>query len=57
MWLVYLLKIIEHIEPFVPALTKVSTYITVCYKNGTHAFIAAWTMSNLEYSPFEWSAS
>jgi hypothetical protein len=37
MWLVYLQKITEHIEPFIPALTKASTYITVHYRNGTHA--------------------
>jgi hypothetical protein len=27
-WLVYLQKIIEHNEPFMPALMKASTYIT-----------------------------
>jgi hypothetical protein len=56
-WLVYLQKITEHTEPFVPALTKASTYITVHYRNGTHAFIAAWTVSNLRHPPFAWSVS
>jgi hypothetical protein len=37
MWLVYLQKITEHNEPFMPALMKASTYITVHYKNGIHA--------------------
>jgi hypothetical protein len=37
MWLVYLQKITEHNEPFMPALMKASTYITVHYRNGTHA--------------------
>jgi hypothetical protein len=36
-WLVYLQKITEHNEPFMPALMKASTYITVHYRNGTHA--------------------
>jgi hypothetical protein len=36
MWLVYLQKITEHNEPFMPALMKASTYITVHYRNGTH---------------------
>jgi hypothetical protein len=36
-WLVYLQKITEHNEPFMPALMKVSTYITVHYRNGIHA--------------------
>jgi hypothetical protein len=31
---------------------KASTHITVHYRNGTHAFIAAWTASNLGYTPF-----
>jgi hypothetical protein len=57
MWLVYLQKIIEHNEPFMPALTKASTYIIVHYRNGIHAFIAAWTVSNLGHPPFEWSVS
>jgi hypothetical protein len=35
--LVYLQKITEHNEPFVPTLTKASTYNTVHYRNGTHA--------------------
>jgi hypothetical protein len=35
--LVYLQKITEHNEPFMPALMKVSTYITVHYRNGIHA--------------------
>jgi hypothetical protein len=56
-WLVYLQKITEQNEPFVPALTKASTNITVHYRNGTHAFTAAWTASNLRYTPFEWSIS
>jgi hypothetical protein len=56
-WLVYLQKITEHIEPFVPALTKASTYITVHYRNGIHAYITAWTASNLGHPPFEWSVS
>jgi hypothetical protein len=34
-----------------PALMKASTYITVHYRNGTHAFIAAWTASNLGHAP------
>jgi hypothetical protein len=37
MGLVYLQKITEHIEPFMPALMKASTYITVHYRNGIHA--------------------
>jgi hypothetical protein len=36
-WLVYLQKILEHNEPFMPALMKASTYITVHYRNGIHA--------------------
>jgi hypothetical protein len=36
-WLVYMQKITEHNEPFVLALTKASTYITVPYRNGIHA--------------------
>jgi hypothetical protein len=36
-WLVYLQKITEHNEPFMPALMKASTYITVHYRNGIHA--------------------
>jgi hypothetical protein len=36
-WLVYLQKITEHNEPFMPTLMKASTYITVRYRNGTHA--------------------
>jgi hypothetical protein len=52
-WLVYLQKITEHNEPFVPALMKASTYITVHYRNDIHAFITAWTTSNLRYAPFE----
>jgi hypothetical protein len=36
-WLVYLQKITEHNEPFMPTLMKVSTYITVHYRNGIHA--------------------
>jgi hypothetical protein len=39
--LVYLQKITEHNKPFMLALMKASTYITVHYRNGTHAFIAA----------------
>jgi hypothetical protein len=35
--LVYLQKT-EHNEPFMPALMKASKYITVHYRNGTHAF-------------------
>jgi hypothetical protein len=35
--LVYLQKIKEHNEPFMPALMKASTYITVYYRNGIHA--------------------
>jgi hypothetical protein len=35
--LVYLQKITEHNEPFMPALMKVSTYITVHYRNEIHA--------------------
>jgi hypothetical protein len=37
MWLVYLQKILECNEPFMPALMKASTYITVHYRNGIHA--------------------
>jgi hypothetical protein len=33
----YLQKITEHNEPFMPALMKASTYITVHYRNGIHA--------------------
>jgi hypothetical protein len=36
-WLVYLQKITEHNEPFMPALMKAFTYITVHYRNGIHA--------------------
>jgi hypothetical protein len=36
-WLVYVQKITEHNEPFMPALMKASTYIIVHYRNGTHA--------------------
>jgi hypothetical protein len=36
-WLVYLQKITERNEPFMPALMKASTYITVHYRNGIHA--------------------
>jgi hypothetical protein len=36
-WLLYLQKITEHNEPFMPALMKASTYITVHYRNGIHA--------------------
>jgi hypothetical protein len=57
MWLVYLQKMTEHLEPFVPALTKASTYNTIHYRNSTHAFITAWTAFNLKHSPFEWSVS
>jgi hypothetical protein len=35
--LVYLQKITEHNEPFMPALMKASTYITVYYRNNIHA--------------------
>jgi hypothetical protein len=35
--LVYLQKITEHNEPFMPALMKVFPYITVHYRNGIHA--------------------
>jgi hypothetical protein len=35
--LVYLQKITEHDEPFMPALMKASTYITVHYRNDIHA--------------------
>jgi hypothetical protein len=35
-----------------PALMEASTYITVHYRNGTHAFIVAWTSSNLGHAPF-----
>jgi hypothetical protein len=35
--LVYLQKITEHNEPFMPVLMKASIYITVRYRNGTHA--------------------
>jgi hypothetical protein len=40
-------------EPFVPGLTKASSNITIHYRNDTHAFIAAWTASNLKHPPFE----
>jgi hypothetical protein len=33
----YLQKIIEHNEPFMPALMKAFPYITVHYRNGIHA--------------------
>jgi hypothetical protein len=36
-WLVYLQKITEHNEPFMPTLMKASTYITVHYRNNIHA--------------------
>jgi hypothetical protein len=36
-WLVYLQKITEHNKPFMPAIMKASTYITVHYRNGIHA--------------------
>jgi hypothetical protein len=36
-WLVYLQEIIDHNEPFMPAPMKVSTYITVPYRNDIHA--------------------
>jgi hypothetical protein len=36
-WLVYLQKIIGHNEPFMPALMKAFTYITVHYRNSIHA--------------------
>jgi hypothetical protein len=36
-WLVYVQKITEHNEPFMPALMKASTYITVHYRNDIHA--------------------
>jgi hypothetical protein len=35
-WLVYLQKITEHNEPFMTALIKATTYITVHYRNSTH---------------------
>jgi hypothetical protein len=35
--LVYLQKIKEHNEPFMRALMKVSTHITVHYRNDIHA--------------------
>jgi hypothetical protein len=50
-WLVYLQKITEHNEPFMPALMKASTYIIVHYRNGIHALsrcmdsIQPWTPS------------
>jgi hypothetical protein len=56
-WLVYLQKITGHTKPFVPALTKASTYIVVHYINGTHAFVASWRVSNLGHPSFEWSVS
>jgi hypothetical protein len=31
---------------------KASTYITVHYRNDTHALIVAWTVSNLGHAPF-----
>jgi hypothetical protein len=54
---VYLQKITEHNEPFMPALMKASTYITVHYRNDIRALSAAWTASNLGHPPFEWSVS
>jgi hypothetical protein len=33
---VYLQKITKHNEPFMPALTKASIYISVHYRNGIH---------------------
>jgi hypothetical protein len=36
-WLVYLQKITEHNDPFMPALMKASTYIIVHYRNNIHA--------------------
>jgi hypothetical protein len=36
-WLVYLQKITEHNEPFMPALMKAFPYITVHYRNDIHA--------------------
>jgi hypothetical protein len=50
-WLVYLQKITEHNEPFMSALMKASTYITVHYRNGIHALsrcmdsVQPWTPS------------
>jgi hypothetical protein len=47
----YLQKITEHNEPSIPALMKASTYITVHYRNGTHALsrcmdsVQPWTPS------------
>jgi hypothetical protein len=35
--LVYLQKITEHNEPFMPVLMKAFPYITVHYRNGIHA--------------------
>jgi len=32
-----------YLEPSVPALTKASPFMTVRYRNNTHAFNAAWT--------------
>jgi hypothetical protein len=37
MRLVYLQKITEHNEPFMPALMEASTYITIHYRNDIHA--------------------
>jgi hypothetical protein len=50
-WLGYLQKITEHNEPFMPALMKASTYITVHYRNDTHTLsrcmdsVQPWTPS------------
>jgi hypothetical protein len=52
-WLVCLQKIIEHNEPFMPALMKASTYITVHYRNGVHA--SSRCMDNVQpWTPSVW---
>jgi hypothetical protein len=51
MRLVYLQKITEHQEPFMPALMKAYSYITVYYRNDIHALsrcmdsVQPWTLS------------
>jgi hypothetical protein len=58
MRLVYLQKITEHNEPSMPALMKVSTYITVHYRNGIHALNRCMdSVQPQTSSAFEWSIS
>jgi hypothetical protein len=55
MWLVYLQKITNHNEPFMPGLMKAFIYITVHYRNGIHALSRCMDSVQPRTPPLEWS--